>query len=227
MLKDGHGDIDLSIPLHGTLSDRNFDWREAILASAKQVIVKLVVSPFRAIGRAFTSGDDKVEKLEVDPVTFAAASSVIEPPMERHLTQVADFLRRAPYIKFKLAPAVSTADVDALKAQEVSARLQRLQREQGLRDLADTLRAYYMQRVPDATLPKTVDDQLALLKSREPVPAGPLGDLLKRRTDATRDRLVKAEGIPPERLTAAVPEAAAAASGASGDGRVEFSIAAE
>ena len=227
MLKDGHGDIDLSIPLHGTLSDRTFDWREAIMASAKQVIVKLVVSPFSAIGRAFTSGDDKVEKLEVDPVTFAAASSVIEPPMERHLTQVADFLRRAPYIKFKLAPAVSAADVDALKAQEVSARLQRLQREQGLRDLADTLRVYYMQRVPDATLPKTVDDQLALLRSREPVPAAPLGDLLKRRTDATRDRLVKAEGIPPERLTAAVPEAAAAASGASGEGRVEFSIAAE
>jgi len=224
MLKDSHGDIELAIPLRGTLSDRKFDWREAMWASARQAIVKLVVSPFSAIGRAFTSGDDKVEKLEVDPVTFSAASSVIAPPMELHLTRVADFLRRAPYIKLKLAPAGSAADVETLKAQEISARLQRLQREQGLRDQADTLRAYYMQQAPDMTLPKTVDEQLALLRSREPVPAGPLADLLKRRVDATRDRLVKAEGIPAERLSAVVPAAATAAAGATEEGRVEFGI---
>lgn len=224
MLKDRHGDINLSIPLRGTLSDRTFDWREAMLASARQVVVKLVVSPFSAIGRAFTSGDDKVEKLEVDPVTFAAASSVIAPPMETHVTRVADFLRRAPYIKFKLTPAVSPADVETLKTQAIDARLQQLQRQQGLRDQADTLRAYYMQNVRDVTLPKTVDEQLALLKKREPVPEGPLADLLKRRIDATRDRLVKAEGIPAERLTTAIPPAAAAAASAAGDGRVEFSI---
>lgn len=226
MLKDSRGNIELAIPLRGTLSDRKFDWREAMLASARQVIVKLVVSPFSAIGRAFTSGDDKVEKLEVDPVTFGAASAVIAPPMERHLTQVADFLRRAPYIKLNLASTGSAADVEALKAQEISARLQRLQRERGLRDLADTLRVYYMQQASDVTLPKTVDEQLALLRSREPVPAGPLADLLKRRVDATRDRLVKAEGIPAERLSAVVPATAPAAAGATGEGRVEFSIVA-
>jgi len=222
MLKDRHGDIDLSIPLRGTLSDGKFDWSEAIWASARQVVVKLVVSPFSAIGRAVTSGDDKVDKLEVDPVTFAAGSVVLTEAMDAHLTRVADFLRRAPYIQLKLTPAASAADLESLKGREVSARLARLQRERGLADLAATVRLYYQERVSDVTLPRTVDDQLALLRAREPVPAGPLGDLLKGRTDVTRERLAKAEGIPAQRLTVAAPSAA----GATGEGRVEFDIVA-
>ncbi len=102
--------------------------------------------------------------------------------------------------------------------------MESLQRERGLRDLADAIKAYAGERLPDVTLPENVEEQLALLRSREPVPEGPLEDLLKGRIDATRDRLVKAEGIPAERLTVELPSPAAAASAASGEGRVEFGI---
>jgi uncharacterized protein involved in outer membrane biogenesis len=224
LLKDRHGNIDFSIPLRGTLSDQQFDWTDAMWAGARQVIVKLVVSPFSAIGRAFTSSDDKVDKLEVDPVTFAEASSVVAPPMEVHLTRIADFLRRAPSLTLTLRPAVSAADVNALKARVVSDRMANLQRERGLRDLAGAIKAYAGERLPGVTLPENVEEQLALLRGREPVPEGPLEDLLKGRIDATRDRLVKAEGIPAERLTVELPSPAAAASAASGEGRVEFGI---
>ncbi len=68
-------------------------------------------------------------------------------------------------------------------------------------------------------------EQLALLREREPVPAAPLADLLKRRLDGVRDRLVKVEGIPAERL---VPvEAPAPGKEATGEGRVEFNILSE
>jgi hypothetical protein len=226
LLKDRHGDIDFTIPLHGTLSDRNFDWADAMWAGARQVIVKLIVSPFNAIGRAFTGTGDKIEKLEVDPVTFAAASSVIAPPMEAHLTRVADFLRRAPSLTLTLRPAVSASDVDALKEQEINARVEQLQRGRGLRDLSEAMKVYAREQLSGATLPERVEDQFALLKSRAPVPTGPLDNVLKSRTDAVRERLVKAEGIPAERLTVAVPSAAAAASAASGEGRVEFGLGA-
>ena len=38
VLKDRHGDIELSLPLQGSLSDRSFDWGEAVWASARQII---------------------------------------------------------------------------------------------------------------------------------------------------------------------------------------------
>ena len=58
-----------------------------------------------------------------------------------------------------------------------------------------------------------------------------LADLGRRRVEATRERLVTAEGIPPARLTAP-SEAGAAASpapatdAAAGEGRVEFTVVA-
>jgi len=67
-------------------------------------------------------------------------------------------------------------------------------------------------------------EQLALLTKREPVADGVLVDLLKRRVDVTRDRLVKSEGIPPERLNDTIPSAAPEP--VTGEGRVEFGIAA-
>ena len=225
LLKDRHGDIDFSIPLHGTLSDQKFDWSEAMWAGARQVIVKLVVSPFNAIGRAITGGGDSVEKLEIDPVTFAAASSVIAPPMEVHLTRVADFLRRAPSLALTLRPVLAEADVNALKAREVKARLELLQRERSLRDLAEATTVYATERLPGVTLPENLEERLALLSSRESVPEGTLEDLLKARVDATRDRLIKAEGISAERLSETPPSSAAPAA-ASGDGRVEFGLGA-
>ena len=74
-------------------------------------------------------------------------------------------------------------------------------------------------------LPATVDEQIALLREREPLPDNLLAELSRRRVDATRERLVTVEGIPGARLTA---EAAAGAPApgreATGEGRVEFSI---
>jgi len=144
--------------------------------------------------------------------------------MDQHLLRVADFLRRTPFVNLGLRPVSSGADIEALKAQEVAARLQRFQREAGAADQASALRQYYQRFVKDATLPKTVEDQLALLRQREPVPAGPLAALLKQRLDVTRDRLTKAEGIQSDRLVAADAAPAPAASGAEGAGRVEFEI---
>jgi uncharacterized protein involved in outer membrane biogenesis len=224
LLKDRHGNIDFSIPLHGTLSDQQFDWADAMWTGARQVIVKLIVSPFSAIGRAFTKNGEQVEKLEVDPVTFAPASAVITPAMELHLTRVADFLRRAPSLTLALRPAASAADVEALKVRAVRERLERLQKERGLEDLAQAIKVYAGEHLPEVKLPEKVEAQLALLASREPAPEGALEDLLKSRTEATRDRLVAAEGIPADRLTVALPSPAAAP--VSGDGRVEFGLGA-
>ncbi len=157
----------------------------------------------------------------------APGSAVIAPSLEAQLTRVAEFLRRSPNIKLALAPVVTTVDADSLKAIEVNARVEALRQEQRLPDLAAALRVYYQQRLPDAALPKTVAEQLALLAQREPVPERPLAELARRRLEAVRDDLVTARGIPaPRVVTSPAPPTPGSAPRASGEGRVEFTIVA-
>ena len=223
LLTDSNGNIDFSLPLSGTLSDRSFDWGEAIWAGVKQVLTKVLLSPFSAIGRLFKGSDDSVDKLEIDPVAFAPGSAVIAPSTEAQLIKLAEFLRRSPNIKLTLAPVVTAADIASLKEQEVAARVEALRQAERLPDQAAALRAYYQQKLPDVTLPKAVGEQMALLAEREPVPEGRLAQLVERRIEATRDNLVKTQGIPEARVVASAPPAPSAPAEA-GQGRVEFTI---
>jgi hypothetical protein len=60
-------------------------------------------APFTAVGRLFSRGDEKVEEPKIDPVTFAAGSSVLSSPaMEAHVLRVADLLRRSPCVNLTL-----------------------------------------------------------------------------------------------------------------------------
>jgi hypothetical protein len=203
------------------------------------VLVNVVTAPFKAIGRLFSrDGGDKVEvpKVEepkVEPVTFAAGSSVLSPGMEDHLLRVADVLRHSPFVNLALTAVVTPADADALRSEAVAARLRDFQKEHGLDDPSAALAEYYKARLPDVPLPATVEEQMALLREREPAPDALLADLRRRRVEATRERLVTAEGIPAARLTggeempaAAGPASAAPPPEAAAEGRVEFAIVA-
>lgn len=223
VLKDHRGDITFSLPLSGNLSDKSFNWGETIWAGVKQVILKVLAAPFNAIGRLFTSGD-KVEELVVQPVTFAAGSSVVGPEMERHVTKVGDFLRQSPYVRLEMIPVATARDADNLKGQEVTARIQKLQREKSIAEFPAAVRVYFREQLPGAEPPKAAEDQLAMLREREPVPSVRLQELLTRRLEATREALAKAEGIPATRLVAG--EAKRLLDG-SGEGRVEFSVTGE
>jgi hypothetical protein len=127
--------------------------------------------------------------------------------------------------------------VETLKELAVAARLEKFQKEQGIADLPTALRRYYQVVVKDAQLPMTVEEQLVLLRKREPVPTGPLAELRQRRLEVTRERLAKVEGIPETRLqpapeaapaaTAAPPPTGAAPESPSAGGRVEFGITGE
>jgi hypothetical protein len=205
LIKDGDGNIHVNVPIAGSLSDKKFDFSDAIWTAVKNVIINVLKAPFRAIGGLFTSGD-KIDEIKVDPVTFAPGSAELSPDMERQTVRVADFMRRSPYVGLTLNSVTSPEDVEALKERAVAARLEQFQKAQGISDPAAALRRYYQANVKDAQLPKTAEDQLALLRKREPVPTAPLEELRRQRLQVTRDRLAKVEGIAEARLQAA-PEA--------------------
>ncbi len=233
LIKDQKGDIRVNVPVTGTVNDPKFALGDAIWTAIKNVLVNIVTAPFKAIGRLFSRGEtEKVEEPKVDPVTFPAGSPVVSPAMEEHLLRVADFLRRTPFVNLALTSVPSPGDVDALRSDAVTARLQEFQKERGLADSATALAAYYKERLPDVPLPATVEEQVALLREREPAPDASVADLGRRRVEATRERLVKAEGIPETRLTvgeatpapAPSPAPAAPAPEGTGEGRVEFAV---
>ncbi len=221
LVKDLDGDIKLSVPITGTLNDPRFDWNDAIWTAVKNVLVNVVVAPFKAIGKLFTK-NDKIESVSIDPVPFAPASAVIGPAVERQLTGVADFLRKSPFVKVALAPVATTGDVGRLRAQVLTARLEQLQAERRLRDYSDAVEVAFRNEFPDQTPePESDEQRLGMLAEREPLPAGAVEDLLRRRLDAVRENLVKTEGIQPERLVIAEPPSPVEEAG---DGRVEFQL---
>jgi hypothetical protein len=223
LITDANNDLKINLPMSGPLATWKADLGDAIWTVVRNVVVNVAAAPFRAIGRLFTSGDGKVESLSVEPITFPSGGDVIAADMAQHLTKVADFLRRAPAIRLSLTPIASPADLESLKGQEVTARLQARQRERKLPDFAAAVAAEYKERfpgVPGNPLP-TADAQLVRLREVEALPEAKVTELLGRRVAVVRDGLVKDQGIPEARLPSAEPSAAAPPAGV---GRVEFQI---
>jgi hypothetical protein len=228
VLKDSQGDISFQVPISGSLSDRQLDWSETIWSAVKQVLVKALASPFNAIGRLFTGGggekDEKVQEVKVDPVTFPAGSSVIGPAMEGHLDRVGEFLRKSPFVNLTLSPVATAKDLESLKGQELTAKIQRIQRERGIPNYARAVTVHYREQGIEGPVPPSAEEQLKVLQAREVVPEVRVKEMLDRRASGTRDLLVKGEGIPAERLRPGQPRTLPAEPT---DGRVEFAISAE
>jgi hypothetical protein len=223
LLKDGQGDIRLSVPVGGKMSAPEFSFASAIGTALRNIVTNLVKAPFRAIGRVFSKGDDDaLDELKVDPVRFPAGSAAVTPEGEGQLRRVADFLRASPQVRLGVQPVVTAADAAALRVQQATARIQRVQREATLPDFAAAAARVHRELYPGRPLPERPEDVVAAIRDAEPAPEAAARELAARRLEATRQALVGAAGIEGARL--AVREGALAL-GADGEGRVEFELA--
>jgi hypothetical protein len=83
---------------------------------------------------------------------------------------------------------------------------------------------YYRDQGIEGPVPPSAEEQLKVLQAREAVSEMRVKEMLERRASSTRELLVKAEGIPAERLR---PGEARTLPAEPSDGRVEFVITAE
>jgi uncharacterized protein involved in outer membrane biogenesis len=221
LVTDQDNGIKVNVPLSGEVSQVRADPSDAIWTAVRNAVVNIVSSPFRAIGRIGKGSGNTVDEMNIDAVTFAPGSADVAPEMEQHLTKVADFLRGAPQVKLGMAPVAAPRDAESLRAQEITLRIQRLQAERGLPDFAAAVAVAFKEQFPDVPTPKTEEEQLAVLKDREPAPDARMQELQARRLEAVRASLSSAQGIPADRL---VPGSARAAADAAAEGRVELTI---
>ena len=218
LIKDGSGNIVVNVPVAGSLKDPKFDWSETIWSAVRNVLKNVLASPFRLIGSLFSS-EEKMEEPKVNPVTFAEGSAVLAPAAAQQLLRVADFMRQTPYVALTLNPVVAPTDLDTLKAEAVAAKVQQFAKERGISEQVMAIRGYFAVRLPSEKLPPTPDDQLKLLRDREPVPEPKVKELVEARLAATRERMVKTEGIQEKRLPVGETKRAT-----TGEGRIEFAI---
>lgn len=222
LITDRDNGFKTSIPITGRIDDRQLVWSDAIWTAVRNVLVNVAAAPFRAIGKLFTSSDNRIDKLEVEPVTFPLGSATLAPETERHLLRVADFLRRAPKISLELAPVVTRADTDRLRADTLRVRVEKRQKDSALPSWAAAVAAEYARRFPGTPPPKTSDEQMVRLTEAEPVPEDVVAALRAKRLQAVLEALTGAEGITASRLR---PRDTAPIADEAAPGRIEFQIA--
>jgi hypothetical protein len=94
LLKDREGNIDLDIPVSGSLDDPKFSLIRIILRVLVRLIVKAVTSPFKLFGALFGGGDDEGES-----VAFAPGSALLAPEEGRRVAAVGKALTDRPDLR--------------------------------------------------------------------------------------------------------------------------------
>jgi hypothetical protein len=219
LLKDGEGDVQLSVPIHGTLSSPRFELGDAIATALRGIAAKTVTLPFSLIGRLFVDEESRIESLHVNPVLFEPGTTALAAGMAEHVENLAGFLRDRPGVRLLLRPVVSIDDVTRLKRQALRERVRAQAGERTPTAMRDALTKLYAERFPRrATAP--VDEMIAALAEHDPAPTAATGALAERRVQAVREAL-GARGVAAPRLPALGSAPAVEGDGA---GRVEFEI---
>lgn len=155
-------------------------------------------------------------------VLAESGSAVLTADTQKPLQRVADFLRASPQVSLTLQPILSERDLAALRARGATARIQSVQRQEKLAELAEAAVRVFKATYPERPVPKATEEIVAALAERESVTEDERSALTSRRLEVTRKALVEEAGVEADRLVAAPP--AATASQPSGDGRIEFDL---
>ncbi len=116
ILEDSNGVIDLDLPVSGSLDDPKFSYGRIIWKAIGNIIVKLVTAPFRALGKLFGGGGEKLEK-----VAFEAGQAGLTPPEKEKFKQIAQILGKRPGLSLTVHGAWS-AEIDRPALKELRLR---------------------------------------------------------------------------------------------------------
>jgi len=104
LLKDSKGQIDLHIPVSGSLSDPQFSIGDIVWGAVKNLIVKALTSPFTLLASAFGSGGGAQQDLGY--IEFAPGYSTLTQDSQQKLDTVAKALAARPALKLNVSGRV-------------------------------------------------------------------------------------------------------------------------
>ncbi len=227
LLKNLRGEIDINLPISGSLNDPQFSIGGIIVRVIVNLIVKAVTAPFSLLAAAFGSGE------ELGYLEFPAGSTVPTAAETKKLDTLAKALNDRPALRLEIAGrADPAADTEPLRAAKLDAKL----RAAKVRDIVKSgqsvdpatvtitdaerpaliARVYAEEKIPDKPrniigIAKTIPtaDMEALILSTLTVGEPDLRQLANDRAAAVRDRLESQGKVARERLFLAAPKLSA------------------
>lgn len=108
LLKDVDGKIDIDLPVRGNINDPSFNYGGVILGALGKLLVKVVLSPFTALGSLLG-----IEASELEHIKFLSGRFDLTPPEREKTEKLAQALSLRPELQLTIAGA-SDAVMDGL-----------------------------------------------------------------------------------------------------------------
>lgn len=207
LLQDRSGQIDLNLPVTGSLNDPEFSVGGIIVKVIVNLITKAVTAPFALIGSMF-GGDN----LDLNNLQFVTGSSRLNDQTEKALAVVGKAMTERPGIKIQIVGiANSVLDEKGLKERNLRRQMiYSIYRDSSTSTDAKKLTPVQMNKAiknlfneseapnkPDTNKP---EEMMNFLLQNIRVPSQDLQALATRRAEAVRDYLINKEKINPDRL---------------------------
>ncbi|HQR22375.1 MAG TPA: DUF748 domain-containing protein [Burkholderiaceae bacterium] len=118
LLKNSKGEIDINLPISGTLNDPKFSVGGIIIQVIVNVLTKIVTAPFTLLAAAFGGGE------ELGMVEFAAGSAALAPEQTKRVDTLSKALSDRPGLKLDIIGRVDPAlDTEGVKRAKLEAKL--------------------------------------------------------------------------------------------------------
>jgi Domain of Unknown Function (DUF748) len=128
LLENQRGEINLDLPVSGSLSNPHFNLGAALINAAERLIIRAATSPFRFIASIFGGAGQQLQR-----VNFAPGSAALTPESLKRLSTLAAAVKSRPGLDLKIqGTADPTVDRGGLK----DAWLQQVVQQQKAKSLA-------------------------------------------------------------------------------------------
>lgn len=207
LLKDSKGNIDINLPISGSLDDPEFSVGGIVLRVLGNLLVKAVTSPFSLLASAFGSEE------ELSYVNFAPGSATLAADADERITTLAQALNDRPALKLDvIGRADPVTDEAGLRQAWVDRQIRRAKADDisgrekkpdiSTVTVSEAERAKYLEEVYDDTdiedkprnffgMAKSIpaDEMEALLRKAAPVDEQSLLRLAQARAQAVYEKL--------------------------------------
>jgi hypothetical protein len=239
LLKNGRGEIDVNLPVAGSLDDPEFSLGGVIVRVIGNLVARVVTSPFALLGSMFGGGE------ELSAVGFAPGRAALEPATVSCLEALAKAMAERPALKLEITGrADPEADREGLKRVALE-RAARAEKQKDLKPGADAgpvdrvemspqeYPEYLRRAYREAKFPKPrnviglqkdlpVEEMEKLMLANQPVGEEELRRLAARRAERVLGWLVEQGRVPAERLFLLPPKVGPDEKGS--PSRVDFSL---
>ncbi|HZD41097.1 MAG TPA: DUF748 domain-containing protein [Terriglobales bacterium] len=195
LLQDADGQIRLTVPVSGNLSDPKFNFGSLIWKAVRHAIIDFISAPLHLLGKVVTLGG-RITRIHIDPVSFQPGSANLSSKGQQEIKQLAELLKKKPRLEIEINGFSSEKDQAPLKRRLLAEKL----KSAGEHYQAEVARLYRLskdiqgpQKLPPL---KKMEDYLA---NQLRLPHHSLQELAEERMRQVEDALEKL-GVDPGKL---------------------------